>query len=361
MADKLKPYDPNKGFISFKLDPDAIIEGLGNLIPYRNTIGMIDSEAPWSEVGETVLNETPLLGSILMGEPLDAIKEAFLFGTPVPAPLAKKQLSKFKPGAEIKTHGSDGIIVKEKPTSRTAKHYSLDDVYGLTFDYSEPLKSTWNRKKYLSKPTYNVTDIEKAIDATNAAFDKVPTLEGKNPIEIANRDIGEPLPYGAGLQKFNSTSLPKYRDRYNGLGQRIEAVNHMNKAQQTAANAKLRPGEKVGFLMPAGDIRIFDAKETKFRQPGSGTYNNIRPGQSYRKLPPKGITDLDVKQLKDDILERNERWDFGTGPYDDYIVPYRNMNQYYNDYKANFNAYQDAINGPFLEDVIPNLQRDKIF
>lgn len=24
MADKLKPYDPNKGFISFKLNPDAI-------------------------------------------------------------------------------------------------------------------------------------------------------------------------------------------------------------------------------------------------------------------------------------------------------------------------------------------------
>lgn len=26
MADKLKPYDPNKGFISFRLDPDAVKE-----------------------------------------------------------------------------------------------------------------------------------------------------------------------------------------------------------------------------------------------------------------------------------------------------------------------------------------------
>lgn len=356
MADKLKPYDPNKGFISFKLDPDYIVDQLGNLIPYRNTIGMIDSEAPWSEVGKSALNETPVLGSILMGEPLDAIKEAFLFGTPANAPLAKKQLSKFKPGAEIKTYGSDGIMVKEKPTSRTAKHYSLDEDYGLTFDYSEPLKDTWNTKKYLSKPTYNVTDIENSINQTNAAFDKVPELYGQNPIEIANRDIGEPLPYGAGLQKFNGSSLPQYRDRYNGLGQRIEAVNYMNKSQQTAANAKLRPGEKVGFLMPGGDVRIFNSSETKFRNPGSGTYRKMIPGQTYRKLPPKYITDFDVKQLNEEVGLRNvkayDNWD---------MVPYRNMNQYYNDYKSLFNAYQDAINGPFLEDIIPNLQRDKIF
>ena len=38
MADNLKPYDPNIGFISFRLNPDAIIDELGNQIPYRNTI-----------------------------------------------------------------------------------------------------------------------------------------------------------------------------------------------------------------------------------------------------------------------------------------------------------------------------------
>ena len=58
---------------------------------------------------------------------------------------------------------------------------------------------------------------------------------------------------------------------------------------------------------------------------------------------------------------RNQRVDFGTGPYDDYVVPYRTMEQYYNDYKDAYNAYKDAINGPFLEDVIPGLTREEIY
>ena len=38
MADNLKPYDPNKGFISFRLNPDAIKEELKALIPYYQTL-----------------------------------------------------------------------------------------------------------------------------------------------------------------------------------------------------------------------------------------------------------------------------------------------------------------------------------
>lgn len=82
MADNIKPYNPNKSWIEFKLNPDAIIDELGNLIPYRHTIGMIDSEAPWSEVGKSALNETPVLGRLLAGEPLDAAKEAILLAAP---------------------------------------------------------------------------------------------------------------------------------------------------------------------------------------------------------------------------------------------------------------------------------------
>lgn len=89
MADKLDEYKPNKSWIEFKLDPNMIIDELGNLIPYRNTIGMIDSEAPWSEVGKTALRETPILGSILAGEPLDAAKEALLIGLPTPKTRVK--------------------------------------------------------------------------------------------------------------------------------------------------------------------------------------------------------------------------------------------------------------------------------
>lgn len=79
----IKPYNPNKSWIELKLNPDLILDELGNLIPYRHTIGMIDSEVPWSEVGKSAIRETPILGSIISGEPLDAIKEAFLFGFPI--------------------------------------------------------------------------------------------------------------------------------------------------------------------------------------------------------------------------------------------------------------------------------------
>lgn len=363
MADNLKPYDPNKGFISFRLNPDAIKEALIEQVPYNRTLRYFhnNTDAPISETARVAASETPVLGSILGGEPTDALKEALLFGTPIKAPLAKKQLSKFKPGTEIKVTDPTGILVKE-PNARKAKVYSLDEDLGLEFNYTEPLSERWNKPKWQQRQSYTVNDIDKAIKETNDAYTYLPDLERQHPVEMANRDIGEPLSYGAGLNNFNAShALPQYRDRYNGLGQRIEAVNYMDKVQTEAANAKLRNGEKVGLVMPAGDVAIFNKAETKYRRPGMSTYYKKRPDQSYQQLPPRGITNLDVRQLKQDIAERNKRFDFGTGPYDDYVVPYGSMEQYYNDYKDAYNAYSKAINGPFLEDVIPGLTREEIY
>ena len=355
----------DKSLIEFRLNPDAIKEEALNLIPWP--VGTVAREMyrnPDGSIVETVKQvgrETPFLGSLLSGEYGDAIKEAVLFGTPVKAPLANKQLSKFKPGTEIKVTDPTGILVKE-PNARKAKVYSLDEDNGLVFDYTEPLSDRWNKPKYQQRQSYTVNDIDKAIKETNDAFTRLPELEMQNPVEIANRDIGEPLSYGAGLNQFNTDhAIPKYRDRYNGLGQRIEAVNYMDKLQTEAANAKLKQGEKVGLIMPAGDVAIFNRYETKYRRPGNSTYYNKQPDQSYRPLPHKGITDLDVRQLKEDIEMRNQRVDFGTGPYDEYVVPYRSMKQYYNDYKDAYNVYNKAINGPFLEDVIPGLTREEIY
>ena len=363
MADNLKPYDPNKGFISFILNPDSIKEALMEQVPYNRTLRNIynNPEGDIIETAKVAASETPILGSLLAGEPTNAIEEALLFGTPVKSPLAKKQLYKFKPGTEIKVTDPTGILVKE-PNARKAKVYSLDEDKGLEFNYTEPLSERWNKPKFQQRQSYTVNEVDKAIKETNDAFTHLPDLDLQHPVEMANRDIGEPLSYGAGLNNFNAThSIPRYRDRYNGLGQRIEAVDYMNKLQTKAANAKLKPGEKVGILMPGGDVRIFNSNETKYRIPGMSTYYKKQPEQSYQQLPPKGITDLDVRQLKEDIEMRNQRVDFGTGRYDDYVVPYRTMEQYYNDYKDAYNAYKDAINGPFLEDVIPGLTRQEIY
>lgn len=102
MADSLKPYDPNKGFISFRLNPDAVKEEALNLIPwpvgtvaremYRNPDGSI------VETAKQVGRETPILGALLSGEYSDAAKEALLLGAP--APKARNALNKFKDNKE---------------------------------------------------------------------------------------------------------------------------------------------------------------------------------------------------------------------------------------------------------------------
>lgn len=353
MADKLKPYDPNKGFISFKLDPDAIIEGLGNLIPYRNTIGMIDSEAPWSEVGETALRETPILGSILMGEPLDAIKEAFLFAGPINVPAAKKQLSKFKPGTEFKDNGNNYVIAKE-PGGRKAKEYYLDE-YGMNYTGQSYPLTIYNSLK--DKPM-SITELDISIDNTNSMFKKVPSIEEANPVSVANSDIGKPNEFMGEYGIAKDYEQPYY----NPLGRRIDAYNRMNELYKEVSKAKPRKGEQVMLnvptteYVPMDNVVLYKPKTKQYRHPGSNDYINVYSMETpLRPVPDKNVFDYDMKRLNNDIQERNNRVDF-----EDNVIQYKSGKQYYNEYKDAYNAYQDALYGPFLEDVIPGIQRDKM-
>lgn len=113
MPESLKQYDPNKSWIEWKLDPNYIIDQLGNLIPWRHTIGLMDSETPWSEVGKSAVRETPILGSILAGEPTDALKEAILMGMPI---KAKKGYVTMPNGKKIKLDKE--VIIDEAKTDK---------------------------------------------------------------------------------------------------------------------------------------------------------------------------------------------------------------------------------------------------
>lgn len=156
MPESLKPYDPNKSWIEWKLDPNYIIDQLGNLIPYRHTIGLIDSEAPWSEVGKSAVRETPILGSILSGEPTDALKEAFLMGFPM---KANKGYVTMPNGKKIKLDKE--VIVDEAKT----------DKYKDILDKAE--NRDWAGAEY-EGPGYS----------TYYSYDEVPlkSLEGKDPL-----------------------------------------------------------------------------------------------------------------------------------------------------------------------------------
>lgn len=158
MPESLKPYDPNKSWIEWKLDPNYIIDQFGNLIPYRHTIGLMDSEAPWSEVGESALRETPVLGSILAGEPTDAAKEAILMGFPM---KAKKGYVTMPNGKKIKLDKE--VIVDEAKT----------DKYKDILDKAD--NREWPGSEY-EGPGYS----------TYYSYEEVPMLsrEGKNPLTL---------------------------------------------------------------------------------------------------------------------------------------------------------------------------------
>ncbi len=80
----MEPYNPNKSFIQFRLNPDAIKEELISFVPYNRTLRHIynNPEGDIRETAKVAASETPIIGSLLAGEPTNAVKEAFLMGLP---------------------------------------------------------------------------------------------------------------------------------------------------------------------------------------------------------------------------------------------------------------------------------------
>ena len=334
MADNLKPYDPNKGFISFRLNPDAIKEEALNLIPWP--VGTIAREMyrnPDGSAIETVKQEYS-----------DAAKEAILFGAPIKAPAAKKQLSKFKPGTEFKDNGNNYVIAKE-PGGRKAKEYYLDED-GMTYSGMSHSIAKYNSIKH--KPM-SITELEKSIDNTNAMFEKAPSIERKNPVAIANSDIGKPS------ESMGEYGIARYYEQpyYNPLGRRIDAYNRMNELYDEVSKVKPRKGEQVMLNVPTTEytpmenVILYKPKTNQYRIPGFNEYYNaVAKETPTRPVPDKNVFDYDKKLLQDEINQRNQRVDF-----EDDVIPYKSAKQYYEDYRDAYNAYLDALNGPFLEDI----------
>lgn len=345
MADNLKPYDPNKGFISFRLNPEAIKEELISFVPYNRTLRYFhdNPDAPISETAKVAASETPILGSLLAGEPVDAAKEAILFGAPIKAPAAKKQLSKFKPGTEFKDNGNNFVIAKE-PGARKAKEYYLDEE-GMTYTGQSYPLTTYNRLK--DKPM-SITELDKSIDYTNAMFEKAPSIESKNPVSVANSDIGAPS------ESFGEYGIDRYNQPYyNPLGRRIDAYNRMNEMYDKVSKVKPRKGEQVMLnvptteYVPMDNVVLYKPKTNQYRHPGLNDYLNATSLETpLRPVPDKNLFDYDKKLLQDEINQRNNRVDF-----EDDVIQYKSAKQYYEDYRDAYNAYIDALYGPFLEDI----------
>jgi hypothetical protein len=360
MADNLKPYNPNKSWIEFRLNPDVIIDELGNLIPYRNTIGMIDSEAPWSEVGKSALRETPVLGSILEGKPANAIEEAFLFANPIKGSRAKAALNKeFKPGTQFGMYGGESygepLVVAKSPRAKKYLVFSIGDNGSLIAEAEGPAKDF--NKVIKDKPT-DINGLFNYIDNTNAAFDKVPLLKPINNIKLANEDIGMPL------SSHNPPEFtPGFGGKFNSLGNKIEEYSKIKQELDKANNVKLKEGESIKVLI---DKEGYNDPSIVKVDPSKKWYTEIggRIGDYWKgipsdavlgDLPDKNLFNADYKDLQNNIKKRNIKADF-----EDDVIPYNNHEQYSKDYNKAYNEYSDALYGPFIEDIIPNSERYKI-
>ncbi len=353
MPESLKPYDPNKSWIEWKLDPNYIIDQLGNLIPWRHTIGLMDSETPWSEVGKSAVRETPILGSLLAGEPTDALKEAFLFGFPVKAGVTKKQLNKLPKTTQFRQEGVNSIRAYDPKSGNSWKVWFDDDGKGTVHkDYSyNPANFTAS-----NKPAYNLSQINEFIDNTNAAFNKVPDIDSRNAVGLANSDIGYYCSPMSEVFKYEANGEPIY----NPLGSRIDAYDDIKRLIDNASKAKPRKGEsvKVVNFHDNGDItsaiKLVKSNNTA-RWPGSNEIDKLYPRRGITDnyyttvvdVPNKQLFEYDNKLLQDEIRRRNIR-----SYFEDDVIPYKNAEQYYNDYWKAYNEYKDAVYGPFLEDVL---------
>lgn len=167
MADNLKPYDPNKGFISFRLNPDAIKEELISFVPYNRTLRHIynNPDGDIRETAKVAASETPVLGSLLAGEPTNAVKEAFLLGMPVNnaatsplsrSPKIKKEIA-LNPNREYFNYGGD-LYYKDKVNGKDYYINQYDKKDKLPFiDYYETFEGK-NTGVYKYKDNKQVLD-----------------------------------------------------------------------------------------------------------------------------------------------------------------------------------------------------------
>ena len=353
MAEGLKPYNPNKGFISFRLNPDEIKEELISMIPYNRTIRNIynNPEGDIRETAKIAVSETPFIGSLLAGEPTNAAKEAFLLGAPIKAPVAvKKSLMKeFKPGTEfglsVTPNGPRELAAKEPHSKKYVIFDILDD--GSLMEKYE-FKASDFKNDIQGKPT-DINGLMASIEHTNAMFDKVPEVRDKNAVMFANEDIGMPN------RSTNNTNLYTGRNEtYNSLGNKIQEYDNIRNMYDDVANTKLRKGQSLKVYMPkvatefdTPELVVTNPSQKKYRYLGYDEWYNVPKGSKLRDMPDKNVFDSDYKALQNDINVRNSRIDF-----DDYVVPYKNFKQYRDDYINALNEYRDAIYGPFIEDIL---------
>lgn len=415
MADNLKPYDPNKGFISFRLNPEAIKEELISFVPYNRTLRYFydNPDVQISETAKVAASETPILGSLLAGEPVDAAKEAILLGVPV-GPNYKQGINDLaNKGYEFRI--SKGHTLGDEPTQTKGEIYAYKrNSKGKIVDSKIIKPAETNRKRFdTDKPEYNdyfetkpespgyyawyrdkqhYTDVNgqqlnKRIDQSNTAHDLVPRYADKDPYMESNKDMvnvtyrHDPLNLGESYTTVNGPLAYKLKEM-NMIDRVINNIEEANKHKKRGEQVVLKNEDWMNRLNKHPNnyyqrkedpqVRLYSQRSGMLRRPGTNNNYAMLEGTAdewvYNPVIDRNMFDTDLKALKAEVRDRNMLTDFD--PYKvevdyesfrnrpSFSDPYPNID-YYNALEQASQEYRDALNGPFLEDLLgyPRLGR----
>lgn len=359
MADNLKPYDPNKGFISFRLNPDAIKEELISFVPYNRTLRHIynNPEGDIIETAKVAASETPILGSLLAGEPTDAAKEAVLFGFPIKAPAkSKARINKLPSDTQFKFNiGQFGSDRAYSPS--TGKNWKLVRGGDGQLRPIEDLNYNPNNFVVDKSPSYNVAQVNEFIDNSNAleklnkndrlGFDKR-KFEELNPYELDRLDDPKftNTIEGKLLKEGNDIYDLYYRPIDNSLNIRVEARNEANSVSKLLnEDESLIMDKDYGLYIKDNQGRYW-----RFDVDQSGNIDKWRANKKdVGKTKPYSdpTLDTDLNQFKAKAKEYNAK--YGD---EDTFINFKDADDWFKDVENASDAYYNSINGPFYEDIL---------
>ena len=245
----MEPYNPNKSFIRFRLNPDAIKEELLSFIPYNRTLRHIynNPDGDIRETANVASSETPILGSLLAGEPTDAVKDAVLLGSPVKYKELRTKVKGNKPnGSWVDINGKfedvsdskyNGYYDWKELNPNEIQFYELEDANKALkyIDDSEQYMATHsNPYKFdvnnpMIKEAMDLMEMEGNLDKITNPIDKAKaTKEYEAAKKLYNAKYGDDLLYkngtswlGEQMNAERSYNMKFHKDFYENVNPKL--------------------------------------------------------------------------------------------------------------------------------------------
>lgn len=356
MADNLKPYDPNKGFISFRLNPEAIKEELISFVPYNRTLRHIynNPEGDIRETAKVAASETPILGSLLAGEPTDAAKEAFLFGVPIKAPATfKKEISNLPKTTKFRQE--DYYVRAYDPKSGNSWKVLVDmDGNGRIIP-----DNLYNKANFTSNrnPTYKTNDVNKFIDVSTDLH----KLNKNDKLRINPERIDNPYDFDRLQDPVFANSIEgkllKEGDdltaRWTGRDPRSVSLEQRVNNDKAASilSSKLKKGESL-LQDKYGNLVVKDKNGKYWHKQinlNTGKIVDEYTVNYTEKLNPYSdpMLSKDIKDYNADVKLYNAK--YGD---EDSFINFKDPRDWQTDVYDARDAYLNSIYGPFYEDIM---------